>query len=45
METHEVRWRDALDWIRRGEIVDGKSLIALAFVQGLVRTSDPKAGS
>jgi hypothetical protein len=43
METHEVRWHDALDWIRRGEIIDGKSLVALTFVQCL-RTSDPKAG-
>jgi ADP-ribose pyrophosphatase len=44
MEIHEVRWRDALDWIRRGEIVDGKSLVALTFVQCMLRTSDSKAG-
>lgn len=44
LETHEVRWNDALDWVRRGEIVDGKSLVALALVQSLLRTSDPKAG-
>lgn len=44
LEIHEVRWRDALDWVRRGEIVDGKSLAALAFVQCFLRTSDPKAG-
>ncbi|MEP7324681.1 MAG: NUDIX hydrolase [Gemmatimonadota bacterium] len=43
METHEVRWRDALEWIRRGEIVDGKSLAALTLVQTL-RSSDPEAG-
>lgn len=44
LEIHEVRWRDALDWVRRGEIADGKSLAALTFVQCFLRTSDSQTG-
>ncbi|HEX5387781.1 MAG TPA: NUDIX hydrolase [Gemmatimonadales bacterium] len=32
MEVHRVRWSAVLDLIRRGEITDGKTLVALMFV-------------
>jgi ADP-ribose pyrophosphatase len=37
MELHVRRWSEATEMIRRGEIRDGKTLVALLFVQGLVR--------
>lgn len=40
LEIHEVRWRDALERIRRGEIVDGKSLVALTYLQCMLRSSE-----
>jgi ADP-ribose pyrophosphatase len=33
MELHEVRWRDVLAMIERGEISDGKTLSCLMFVE------------
>jgi len=37
MEPHALRWSDVTDMIRRGEIRDGKTLVALLFVHGFVR--------
>jgi ADP-ribose pyrophosphatase len=37
MELHVRRWSEATEMIRRGEIRDGKTLVALLFVQGVVR--------
>ena len=37
MEIHEVRWKDALAWIRAGEIKDGKTLVALTFAANFRR--------
>jgi ADP-ribose pyrophosphatase len=37
MELHVLRWSEVADMIRRGEIRDGKTLVALLFVHGFVR--------
>lgn len=37
MEIHEVRWKDALDRIRTGEIKDGKTLVALTYAASFRR--------
>jgi ADP-ribose pyrophosphatase len=37
MELHDRRWSEVTDMIRRGEIRDGKTLVALLFVHGFVR--------
>ena len=33
VEVHRLRWSRVLDLIRRGEIVDGKTLVSLMFVE------------
>jgi len=38
MEVHRVRWSRVLEMIRAGDIVDGKTLIALLFVQCCIRS-------
>ena len=37
MELHTLRWSQVLEMIDRGEIVDGKTLVSLLFVQTLRR--------
>ena len=37
MELHTLRWSEVLRLIERGEIVDGKTLVSLLFVQGFRR--------
>jgi ADP-ribose pyrophosphatase len=37
MELHTLRWSDVLAMIERGEIVDGKTLVSLLFVQSFRR--------
>jgi hypothetical protein len=37
MELHRLRWSAVMEKIRSGEINDAKTLVALLFVQGLVR--------
>jgi len=37
MEVETVRWSEVGRMIRRGEVVDGKSLVALMYVQTMVR--------
>ena len=37
MELHTLRWSEVLRLVEQGEIVDGKTLVALLFVQGLRR--------
>jgi ADP-ribose pyrophosphatase len=37
MELHQVRWSAVLDLIRRGELVDAKTLTSLLFVQCFYR--------
>jgi ADP-ribose pyrophosphatase len=37
MEVHERRWSEVMRMIRTGEIMDGKTLIALLFVQSFRR--------
>jgi ADP-ribose pyrophosphatase len=36
MEMHETRWSEAMAMVRRGDLRDGKTLVALLFVQGLI---------
>ena len=33
MELHTLRWSQVTEMIERGEIVDGKTLVSLLFVQ------------
>ncbi|MFL5513023.1 MAG: NUDIX domain-containing protein [Gemmatimonadales bacterium] len=37
MEVHTRRWSEAMNMIRSGEISDGKTLVALMFIQGFRR--------
>ncbi len=37
MELHTLRWSRVLDMVERGEIVDGKTLISILFVQSFRR--------
>lgn len=37
MELHTLRWSDVLAMIERGEIVDGKTLVSLLYVQSFRR--------
>src|SRR3954468_1301484 len=37
MEVHTRRWSEAMNMIRSGEMVDGKTLVALMFIQGFRR--------
>ncbi|MBA3894706.1 MAG: NUDIX hydrolase [Gemmatimonadales bacterium] len=37
MELHTLRWSEVLRLVEQGEIVDGKTLVALLFVQGFRR--------
>jgi ADP-ribose pyrophosphatase len=37
MELHTLRWAQVMEMIERGEIVDGKTLVSLLFVQALRR--------
>ncbi len=37
MEVCELRWKQVMEMIRTGEIVDGKTLTAILFVQGFVK--------
>jgi len=37
MELHVLRWSELTDMILRGEIRDGKTLVALLFIHGFVR--------
>ena len=37
LELHELRWRRVLEMVLQGEIMDGKTLAALLFVQSFVR--------
>jgi len=41
LELHEVRWSEVIGMIRRGDIVDAKTLTALLYVAVNVRTSRP----
>jgi len=37
VEVRETRWSEALEWLRTGEIQDGKTAAALLFVQSFLR--------
>ena len=37
MELHTLRWSQVLGMVERGEIVDGKTLICILFVQSFRR--------
>jgi hypothetical protein len=37
LETHEVRWSEIGAMIRDGRIIDGKTLIALMYLQCFMR--------
>jgi ADP-ribose pyrophosphatase len=37
MEVHTRRWSEAMNMIRSGEIADGKTLVALMYIQGFRR--------
>jgi ADP-ribose pyrophosphatase len=37
MELHIRRWSEVMDMTRRGEIRDGKTLVALLFIYGFIR--------
>jgi ADP-ribose pyrophosphatase len=37
MEVHTRRWSEVMDMIRTGQIVDGKTLVAILFVQSFRR--------
>jgi ADP-ribose pyrophosphatase len=37
MEVKEVRWKEALEMVKDGRIVDGKTISALLFVQAFVK--------
>lgn len=37
MELHTLRWSEIMAMVERGEIVDGKTLVSLLFVQGFRR--------
>lgn len=37
MEVHSLRWNEVLAMVSQGEIVDGKTLAAILFVQGFVK--------
>ena len=37
MERHDRRWSEVSEMIRRGEIIDGKTLVALLFVEAFLR--------
>jgi ADP-ribose pyrophosphatase len=37
MELHTLRWAQVMEMIERGEVVDGKTLVSLLFVQALRR--------
>ena len=37
MEVQTRRWSEAMNMIRSGEILDGKTLVALMFIQGFRR--------
>jgi hypothetical protein len=37
MEVQTRRWSEAMNMIRNGEILDGKTLVALMFIQGFRR--------
>jgi len=37
LEVHIRRWSEVMDMIRTGQIVDGKTLVAILFVQSFRR--------